>query len=41
MRGVLNPCGECVAKASLNFGRVSRVVDPKRGDLPMVRVKLW
>ena len=46
LRGEVNPCGVAVAKASpnralLSFwdGVESRGVDPKRGDLPMARVK--
>ena len=35
----VNPCGVSVAKASLKYGGQSCVLDPKRGDLPMSRVK--
>jgi hypothetical protein len=43
MCGEVNPCGVAVAKASLNrallFGAESHVVDPKRSDLAMGRLK--
>ncbi len=46
LRGEVNLCGVAVAKASPNralsgsdLGCESRGVDPKRGDLPMARVK--
>ena len=39
IRGEVNPCGEAVAKASLNRAIESRVLDPKRSDLAMGRVK--
>ena len=35
----VNPCGGAGAKASLNRAPELCVVDPKRGDLPMSRVK--
>jgi hypothetical protein len=37
--GEVNPCGEAVAKASLNRAIQSHVLDPKRSDLSMVRLK--
>ena len=37
--GKVNPCGVAVAKASLNRASESRAIDPKRGDLPMDRLK--
>ena len=37
--GEVNPCGEAVAKASPNRANESHVLDPKRSDLPMARVK--
>ncbi len=39
IRGELNPSGEGVAKASLNRAIQSRVLDPKRSDLSMARLK--
>lgn len=39
LSGEVNPCGEAVAKASLNRAHEYVVVDPKPGDLPMSRVK--
>ena len=39
MRGEVNPCGVVVAKASLKRACESRVLDPKRSDLPMTRLK--
>ena len=39
LRGEVNPCGVAVAKASLNRAFESHALDPKRGDLPMGRVK--
>ena len=39
MRGEVNPCGVVVAKASLKRAFQSRVLDPKRSDLPMARLK--
>ena len=39
MRGEVNPCGVAVAKASPKRAVESRVLDPKRSDLPMGRVK--
>ena len=39
VRGEVNPWGVAVAKASLNRAFESRALDPKRGDLPMARVK--
>ena len=39
MCGEVNPCGVAVAKASLNRAPQSHVVDPKRSDLAMGRVK--
>ena len=39
LRGEVNPGGVAVAKASPNRACESRGVDPKRGDLPMARVK--
>jgi hypothetical protein len=38
-RGEVNPGGVAVAKASLNRAFESRVLDPKRGDLAMGRLK--
>ena len=38
--GKVNPNGGAVAKASLNRATKSVVVDAKRDDLPMARVKL-
>ena len=37
--GEVNPSGEAVAKASLNRAIQSQVLDPKRGDLSMARLK--
>ena len=37
--GELNPRGGGVAKASLNRAIQSQVLDPKRGDLSMARLK--
>ena len=37
--GEVNPCGEAVAKASPNRACESCVLDPKRSDLAMGRVK--
>ena len=39
LRGEVNPGGVAVAKASPNRASESRALDPKRGDLPMARVK--
>ena len=39
VRGEVNPCGVAVAKASPNRAIESRVLDPKRSDLAMGRVK--
>lgn len=39
MRGEVNPRGVVVAKASPNRAFQSRVLDPKRSDLAMGRVK--
>ena len=39
MCGEVNPCGGAVAKASLKRAFESRVLDPKRSDLSMARVK--
>ena len=39
MCGEVNPCGEAVAKASLNRATKYRAVDAKPGDLPMARMK--
>ena len=39
VRGEVNPSGEAVAKASLNRAIESYVMDPKRSDLPMGRLK--
>ena len=39
VRGEVNPGGGAVAKASLKRACESRVLDPKRSDLPMARVK--
>ena len=39
MCGEVNPGGVAVAKASLNRAIEWRVLDPKRSDLPMARVK--
>ncbi len=39
IRGEVNPSGEAVAKASLNRAIESRVLDPKRSDLSMARLK--
>jgi hypothetical protein len=40
VRGEVNPCGVAVAKASPNRASVeSRVLDPKRSDLAMGRLK--
>ena len=39
IRGEVNPCGEAVAKASLNRAFESRVLDPKRDDLALGRLK--
>lgn len=35
----VNPCGVVVAKASLNRAFQWHGLDPKRGDLPMARLK--
>lgn len=37
--GEVNPGGGAVAKASLNRASESRVLDPKRSDLAMGRLK--
>jgi hypothetical protein len=37
--GEVNPRGEAVAKASLNRAIQSLVLDPKRSDLSMARLK--
>ena len=37
--GEVNPSGEAVAKASLNRAFESLVLDPKRSDLSMARLK--
>jgi hypothetical protein len=37
--GKVNPCGEAVAKASLNRASESHAIDPKRSDLSMGRLK--
>ena len=37
--GEVNPWGVAVAKASLKRAFESHVLDPKRSDLPMARVK--
>lgn len=39
MCGEVNPCGVAVAKASLNRALESHVLDPKRSDLSMARLK--
>ena len=39
MRGKVNPSGEAVAKASPNRAIESRILDPKRSDLSMARLK--
>ena len=39
--GEVNPCGVVVAKASLKRAFELHVLDPKRGDLPMDRLKQW
>ena len=39
MCGKVNPSGEAVAKASPNRASESHVLDPKRSDLSMGRVK--
>ena len=39
LSGEVNPCGEAVAKASPNRATESHVLDPKRSDLAMGRVK--
>ena len=39
MCGEVNPGGEDVAKASPNRAIESHILDPKRSDLPMARVK--
>ncbi len=39
MCGEVNPCGVVVAKASLNRAVELHVLDPKRSDLAMGRVK--
>ena len=39
MRGEVNPGGVAVAKASLNRAIQLRVLDPKRSDLAMGRLK--
>jgi NADP-dependent 3-hydroxy acid dehydrogenase YdfG len=37
--GKVNPIGEAVAKASLNRANKSVVIDAKRDDLPLTRMK--
>ena len=37
--GKVNPCGGAVAKASLNRAIESVVIDAKRDDLPLARMK--
>ena len=37
--GKVNPIGEAVAKASLNRANESVVIDAKRDDLPLARMK--
>ena len=37
--GKVNPCGEAVAKASLNRAIESVAIDAKRDDLPLTRMK--
>ena len=37
--GEVNPWGVAVAKASLKRAFELHVLDPKRGDLPMARLK--
>ena len=37
--GKVNPIGEAVAKASLNRANESVVIDAKRDDLPLTRMK--
>ena len=39
LSGEVNPCGEAVAKASLNRANESLGLDPKRSDLLMGRLK--
>lgn len=39
LSGKVNPCGEAVAKASLNRANESLGLDPKRSDLAMGRLK--
>jgi hypothetical protein len=39
LRGEVNPGGVAVAKASLNRAIQSHVLDPKRSDLSMARLK--
>ena len=39
IRGEVNPGGVAVAKASLKRAIESRVLDPKRSDLSMARLK--
>ena len=39
LSGEVNPCGEAVAKASPNRAIESLVLDPKRSDLAMGRLK--
>ena len=39
LSGEVNPCGEAVAKASLNRAFESHAIDPKRSDLSMGRLK--
>ena len=39
LSGEVNPSGEAVAKASPNRAIESHILDPKRSDLPMARVK--
>ena len=38
--GEVNPTGGAVAKASLNRANESVVIDAKRDDLPLARMKL-
>ena len=40
MCGEVKPLGVAEAKASPNWAHESHDVDPKPGDLPMVRLKL-
>ena len=39
LRGEVNPCGGAVARASPNRAVELRGADPKRGDLPMARLR--